>query len=73
MIVITMINGNVIKWENDEYTDYECRDQWFYIIYNDAYVGYYNMNCVSDITVNKTKELPPFSDNNIINENLDNN
>lgn len=65
MIVITMINGNVIKWENDEYTDYECRDQWFYIIYNNAYVGYYNMNYVSDITVNKTKELPKFSDSSI--------
>lgn len=56
MIRITMINNNVITWHENEYTDYECADGWFYIILKEAYIGYYNMSCVASIEVSKEHE-----------------
>lgn len=65
IIKITMLNGNVVTWEANEFTDYECCEGWFYIIKNDAYVGFYNMACMSDITVSDADAnagLPDFKD-----------
>lgn len=63
IIKINMLNGNVVTWEAQEFTDYECCEGWFYIINNDAYIGFYNMACISDITVQDVNPgLPDFKD-----------
>lgn len=49
MIRITFKNGNVCTWNKDEYTDYKYDGKCFIVIYNEKWVGIYNMDGIISI------------------------
>lgn len=51
MIRIVFKNGCVVKWKKKDYTGYKDDGRCFIIIKNKQYVGIYNMDCVSCITI----------------------
>lgn len=51
MIEIIKRNGVTETWDKDQYDDYMYDGKCFVIIKKDQWVGIYNMDCVSSITV----------------------
>lgn len=53
MIQITLRNGSYIEWNKDQYTDYMYDGKCFIIIRGSQWIGIYNMDCVSNIVIDK--------------------
>ena len=49
MIIITLTNGNQVKWKEEEYTDYRYDGKCFIVIRNNKWVGIYNMDSVISV------------------------
>lgn len=57
MIKITMVNGNVITWNKDAYTDYVYDRKFFIVIQGEKWVGFYNLAHVFSIEVGVSKPI----------------
>lgn len=53
MIKITLTNGDVRKWERNEYTEYDIKGRFFVVLYEDQWVGMYAMNSVVSVEVDR--------------------
>jgi len=53
MIQITMSNGCYVEWKPEQYTDYMYDGKCFIIIRGEQWVGFYNMDSVRSIVVNR--------------------
>ena len=51
MIIITMANSQVVKWQHDEFSDYMYDGKFFIIIRNGEWVGFYNLDHVISIII----------------------
>lgn len=51
MIKITMKNSAIVKWQEDEYSDYGYDGKYFIIIKDGRWIGYYNLDYVISIIV----------------------
>ena len=52
MIQITMVGGNYICWEKEQYTDYMLYDgKVFVVIKGSKWVGIYNIDQVKEIKI----------------------
>lgn len=51
MIRIELKNGNVCKWKKRSYTDYMYDGKFFIIIQKHQWVGFYNLDEVTEIVV----------------------
>ena len=50
-ITITMKNGDYAQWEKDEWDDYNIDNNFFIVIKDHAWRGFYNLDCVKSIVV----------------------
>lgn len=53
MIQITMVGGNYIEWNKDQYTDYMYDGKVFVIINGSKWIGIYNIDQVKEIRIDK--------------------
>lgn len=53
MIRIYFKNGNIDKFKRKEYTDYKYDGRCFIVIKNKQYVGIYNIDDITAITVSE--------------------
>lgn len=53
MIKIVFRNGDFDTWKENEYTDYKYDGKCFIVIKGEQWVGFYNINTITQITINK--------------------
>lgn len=53
MIIITMANSQEIKWQKEEYDNYIYDGKFFIIAKNGEWIGFYNLNTVISIVIEK--------------------
>lgn len=53
MIIITMANSQEIKWQKEEYDNYIYDGKFFIITKNGEWIGFYNLNTVISIVIEK--------------------
>lgn len=51
MIRIFFKNGNIDKWKKEKYTDYKYDGRCFIIMRKSQWIGIYNLDDISAITV----------------------
>lgn len=51
MIQITMVGGNYICWEKEQYTDYIYDGKVFVVIKGSKWIGIYNIDQVKEIRI----------------------
>ena len=56
MIEIVFNNGDMAHYEPSEYTDYKYDGKYFIVIYEKQWIGFYNLDCVEYIVVERTKQ-----------------
>ena len=57
MIEIVFTNGDMAHYEPTDYTDYKYDGKYFIVIYEKQWIGFYNLDCVEYIVVERTKSL----------------
>lgn len=50
-ITITMKNGDYVQWEKDEWDDYNIDNNFFIVMKDHAWRGFFNLDCVKSIIV----------------------
>lgn len=50
-IEINFKNGEIVHYNNDEYTDYKYDGKYFIVIRDKAWIGFYNLDVVMCIEV----------------------
>lgn len=53
MIKIIFRNGDFVTWNEGEYTDYKYDGKCFVVIKNEQWIGIYNIDTISSITVGR--------------------
>ncbi len=53
MIIITMADSQEIKWQKEEYDNYIYDGKFFIIAKNGEWIGFYNLDTVTSIVVEK--------------------
>lgn len=53
MITITMNNSQEVKWQKEEYDNYRYDGKFFIIMKNGEWIGFYNLDAVKSIVVQK--------------------
>lgn len=53
MIIITMTNSQKIKWQKEKYDNYIYDGQFFIIVKNGEWIGFYNLDAVTSIVIEK--------------------
>lgn len=56
MIEIVFKNGDMAHYKPDEYTDYKYDGKYFIVIYEKQWIGFYNLDCVEYIEVERNKQ-----------------
>ena len=56
MIEITFKDGDMAHYEPNQYTDYKYDGKYFIVIYNEQWIGFYNLDAVKRIDI-KRKQL----------------
>ena len=56
MIEIVFRNGDMTHYKQDQYTDYKYDGKYFIVIYEKQWIGFYNLDCVEYIEVERTKQ-----------------
>lgn len=56
MIEIVFRNGDMAHYKPDEYTDYKYDGKYFIVIYEKQWIGFYNLDCVEYIEVERNKQ-----------------
>lgn len=56
MIEIVFKNGDMAHYKPNEYTDYKYDGKYFIVIYEKQWVGFYNLDCVEYIEVERNKQ-----------------
>ena len=55
MIEIVFNNGDMAHYEPTDYTDYKYDGKYFIVIYEKQWIGFFNLDCVEYIVVERTK------------------
>ena len=55
-ITIVFRNGNMCHYTPDEYTDYKYDGKYFIVIYEKQWIGFYNLDTVTYITVGESED-----------------
>lgn len=53
MMKIYFKNGSVITYDAGDYTDYKYDGKSFIVIYNNQWIGIYNMDCIGHIWIER--------------------
>lgn len=53
MIEIVFQNGDMTSYKPDDYTDYKYDGKYFIVIYEQQWVGLFNLSCVEYITIDR--------------------
>ena len=56
MIEITLTNGDVRHWYEDEYTEYDIKNKLFVVIKGDQWVGMYALDHIVAVEVKNENE-----------------
>ena len=56
MIEITFKDGDMAHYEPNQYTDYKYDGKYFIVVYNEQWIGFYNLDAVKRIDI-KRKQL----------------
>lgn len=56
MIDITFKDGDMAHYEPNQYTDYKYDGKYFIVVYNEQWIGFYNLDAVKRIDI-KRKQL----------------
>lgn len=56
MIRIIFKNGDVVDWKKGQYTDYKYDARSFVVINRIQYVGIYNFDCITSVTITENRE-----------------
>ena len=56
MIEIVFKNGDMAHYKPNEYTDYKYDGKYFIVIYEKQWIGFYNLDCVEYIEVERNKQ-----------------
>lgn len=57
MIEIVLKNGDMAHYKPDEYTDYKYDGKYFIVIYEKQWIGFYNLDCVEYIEVERARHI----------------
>ncbi len=63
MIEIVFKNGDFETWGENEYTDYKYDGKCFIIIKDGKWVGFYNIDTITYVTINRQAEEEKKNDN----------
>lgn len=63
MIKIVFQNGDFDTWKENEYTDYKYDGKCFIVIKGEQWVGFYNIDTITQITINKQESEEKKNDN----------
>ena len=53
MIEIVMRNDEVSYYKPEEYTDYKYDGKYFIVIYENQWIGLYNLDCIRSIKIQR--------------------
>lgn len=53
MIDITFKDGDMAHYEPDQYTDYKYDGEYFIVVYNEQWIGLYNLDDIKRIDVKR--------------------
>lgn len=53
---ITFKDGDIAHYEPNQYTDYKYDGKYFIVVYNEQWIGFYNLDAVKRIDI-KRKQL----------------
>ena len=53
MIDITFKDGDIAHYEPDQYTDYRYDGKYFIVVYNEQWIGLYNLDDIKRIDVKR--------------------
>ena len=53
MLEIVFKNGDMVHYAIEEYTDYKYDGKYFIVIYDKQWIGFYNLDCIEYIEVDR--------------------
>ena len=53
MLKIMLTNGDVRKWTEKEYTDYDIKGRFFVVLFNEQWVGMYALDHIISVDVDR--------------------
>ena len=56
MLEIVFKNGDMVHYDIEEYTDYKYDGKYFIVIYDKQWIGFYNLDCIEYIEVDRCVE-----------------